>query len=121
MKDFFGAFCSALCIVHCLITPVFLLIGISTTAIGFAETEWVHWALVMPAILFALWSLPAGIKTHGSFKPIVFGAAGIILMLMSGFVEHRYESYLVVSAGLLLISAHLINRRLVLKRAENWA
>ena len=120
MKDFFGAVCSVLCILHCLITPVFMLVGISSVGIHLVESEWIHWLLVIPIILLALWSFPNGWKTHGDYKPLIFGTAGVILMVMSLFVEHSYETYLAISAGLLLISAHLLNRKLVIKRVEKW-
>ena len=120
MKDLIGALCSGICIIHCLFTPILLLVGVSVAGINLVESEWIHWALVVPIIFLALWSLPSGWKSHGDYKPLIFGAAGVILMILSVLVGHQYESYITVSAGLLLISAHLYNRRLVIKRVENW-
>ena len=120
MKDLVGAVCSGLCVVHCLFTPLLLMVGVSIAGANVVQSEWVHWGLVLPIVFLAFWSLPSGWKSHGDYKPLVFGMAGVILMIMSLFVGHHYETYVTVAAGLLLVSAHLYNRRLIIKRIENW-
>ncbi len=112
MKDLLGSFCSGICIVHCLLVPLLVVFGISIAGVSLLESERIHIALTLPIIVFSLWSLPQGWKTYQQWPPIIFGSITVLLILISLFAEEALVPYLAVTAGLLLIAAHLLNRNL---------
>lgn len=120
MKDLLGAICSSMCIVHCLLTPILLLFGISGAGIAFIESEWVHLVLAIPMVALAFWSMLLGWRAHRQSKPILFAGSGLILLFSSLTIGEQYEAYLAVTAGLLLISAHLFNLKLIKQSALQW-
>ncbi|WP_333796778.1 MerC domain-containing protein [Rheinheimera sp.] len=113
MKDLLGACLSGLCMVHCLFTPVLLALG-SAAAIGtWFESEWVHYLLLAPISLILVWSLPLSWIKHRNTKPLLMGSLGFSLLLTSLFVPAQAEPVLAIVGSLTLISAHLLNRRLL--------
>lgn len=121
MKDVWGVVCSSMCIVHCLLTPILLVLGASSVGIAFLESEWVHIVLAVPMVTLAIWSVVLGWRSHQQAKPLIFAGAGLILLFSSLMADEQYEVYLAVVAGLLLISAHLLNLKLVKQTTLQWA
>jgi len=121
MKDVWGIICSGLCIVHCLFIPVLFVLGVSSASIAYLESEWVHLVLAVPMITLAVWSVFLGWRAHRQVKPIVFASSGLILLFSSLIAAEQYEVYLATTAGLLLISAHLSNLKLVKQTTAQWA
>lgn len=115
-KDMMGVVCSSLCLVHCLLLPMLLTTGALGTAGALLASEKVHLLLLVPVILLAVLSFPAGYKQHGSYIPVITGAAGLILLLLALVLGETFETILTVMGAVTLISAHLINRKL-LKRS----
>jgi len=113
MKDLVAAYISGLCILHCLLTPILLALGGAGVLGHWLEAEWVHYALIAPILLLVIWSLPAARRQHQQHAPLWLGLAGAGLMLMSLWVPARLEPVLAVSAGILLMAAHLFNRHLL--------
>ena len=120
MKDLLGILCSGMCIIHCLLTPILLLLGASGVGIVFIDSEWVHLVLAIPMVALAFWSIFLGWKAHRKSKPIFFAGGGLILLFSSLIISEQYEAYLAITAGLLLISAHLFNLKLVKQSALQW-
>jgi len=112
MKDLLAASMSGLCILHCLLTPVLLLTGASGAFVVLLSSEWLHYLLFAPVLLLVLLSLPAGQRLHRQHSPLWLALMGISLLLLSFLLPPELESGATVSGGLLLISAHLYNRRL---------
>lgn len=112
MKDLLAASMSGLCILHCLLTPVLLLTGASGALVVLLSSEWLHYLLFVPVLLLVLLSLPAGRRLHRRRSPLWLALSGVSLLLLSFVLPSALESATTVSGGLLLISAHLYNRRL---------
>ncbi len=115
-KDYMGAMASLLCLIHCLLPPVFLMFGVSWVGLSMIGGENIHYALVAPILFFALWSIPKGLKSHQHVMPAILAAAGVCL-LISGLLLEASEVILTSLASLLLISAHLYNKKLLSKNA----
>jgi hypothetical protein len=112
MKDLLAASMSGLCILHCLLTPILLLTGASGALVVLFSSEWLHYALFVPVLVLVLLSLPAGRRLHRQRTPLWLALSGLGLLILSWLVPPALESSATVSGGLLLIGAHLYNRRL---------
>ncbi|MCH9697300.1 MAG: MerC domain-containing protein [Gammaproteobacteria bacterium] len=121
MKDILGATISGLCIIHCMLTPVLLIMGISMAGLSFLESEWVHQLLAVPMVLLLVWSISHGWRIHRQRQPVLFGLAGLLLLIASLSTTDVLETCLAVSAGLILILAHLLNRKLIRNGAMQCA
>lgn len=113
MKDLLGVCLSGLCILHCLFTPVLLALGGVGMIGSWMGSEWVHYLLLAPISLILVWSLPLSWIKHRNTKPLLIGGLGFSLLLISLFVPESAEPVIAVFAGLILIAAHLLNRRLL--------
>ncbi len=118
MKDLVAAYISGLCIVHCLLTPVLLALGGAGLLGHWLEAEWLHYVLITPILLLVGWSLPAARHRHQQHAPLWLGCSGAALMLLSLAVPAPLEPWLAISAGILLMAAHLFNRQLLQTMAE---
>jgi hypothetical protein len=119
MKDLVAAFISGLCIVHCLLTPIILALGGAGILGNWLEAEWLHYLLLVPILLLVGWSLPASRHQHQQQIPLWLGFTGVGLLLLSMFVPVSFEPWLAISAGMLLITAHLLNRHLLQQHRLN--
>ncbi|MDP4945682.1 MerC domain-containing protein [Alishewanella sp. SMS8] len=115
MKDIIAAALSGLCIVHCLATPILLLLGSSGLMLGVLSSEWFHYLMLLPISVLLAWSLPGGWCVHKHTAPFVLGLAGFLLLIISLFASHYAETALSLIGGGLLIGAHLYNRQLLLQ------
>ena len=109
--DRLGISASLLCVIHCLITP--LLVLIAPLAGSYLSDAWFHIVIliiVFPVAILALWR---GYRLHQMKRALWLGAAGLTLMLFGMFATHDvpYETVLMVSAGLTLSAAHFFNLR----------
>ncbi|HEX5793317.1 MAG TPA: MerC domain-containing protein [Rheinheimera sp.] len=113
MKDLIAAMLSGLCVVHCLATPVLLALGSSGLLLGVFSSDWFHYLMLLPISVLLVWSLPGGWCMHQRKAPFALGLTGFLVLSASLFVPHQAEAALAISGGLLLISAHLYNRKLL--------
>ena len=112
-KDVWGAFFSGLCLVHCLLAPVLLLLGISSVGFIFLQNEWIHYILIAPIMIMVIWSIPCGFRIHHKRIPTLFAAIGLVLFVFGLISSETFEVYFTVVASTLLIVAHLYNRHLL--------
>lgn len=113
MKDFLGVCLSGLCILHCLLTPLLLALGgVGLIGVWF-ESAWVHYLLLAPICLVLVWSLPLAWIKHRNLSPLLLGAAGFSVLLLSLFVPETIEPILAIAGSLGLIMAHLFNKHLL--------
>lgn len=110
MKDLVAAWCSGLCIVHCLLTPALLLAGIAGAA-PWLEQDWLHLSLLVPVVLLLIWSLPASRKCHGRNSPLLLAIPGLFLLVVGWFMPEELEVWCSVAGALLLMLGHLLNRQ----------
>ena len=113
MRDVIAAAVSGLCLVHCLATPILLALGSSGLLLGAFSSEWFHYLMLLPISVLLAWSLPGGWCMHQRKTPFVLGLVGFLLLVAALFAPHEAETALSISGGVLLISAHLYNRKLL--------
>jgi hypothetical protein len=108
-----GIWLSGLCMVHCILTPIVLILLPMMT---FAKSEWVHLVLagVLPIIAFGAF-IP-GVRRHKDWAVIKIGLVGLALIIFAALDPFHWLNEItegaVTSVGSLsLILAHLRNRR----------
>lgn len=103
---------SMLCLVHCLLLPV-LIVLLPSLAAFLALPEEVHyWALAF-AIPTSIAALVAGFRGHGSLRPALIVAPGLVLLALGVFMapSETAETLLTVLGALLLAIGHALNWR----------
>ena len=116
-KDVIGAFISGVCLLHCLAGPVLIVLGVATIGHAHSEEHTFHLVLLVPILFFAAWSIPRGLRLHHHPVPAILTAIGIGLLVIA-FVLTAWGLYASVLGSLLLLSAHLYNRRLLKRMAH---
>lgn len=124
LGDYSGMLASAICIVHCALTPLALLLPFLAQIP--ANDDFHYWMIAVVAFPIAF-SLIPGFALHRKIIVLLFGITGFICFLLSIFViGPRYgelAELLVASiAGVNLIIAHVKNRgycRACLERENN--
>jgi len=119
MKDQLGAMCSGLCIVHCLVTPVILALGVSGIAATILSAELFHQLLVMPVLLFLLLTVIQSYKVRGASAHLLIGVMGAALLITALTLYEEHEVMLTLIGGGLLIIYHVANLRLQHRRKAN--
>ncbi len=109
MKDTLGISLSLGCMLHCLSLPLLLAFNISGAQL--LQHEWLHLLLAIPMAGLAIFSLSHGWQQHRRLLPPLLGIAGITLLTLALSLHSSWELYLLSGAGLLLISAHLMNQQ----------
>lgn len=109
MLDKIGICTSAVCMVHCLSIPLFLIFGFDTLLIAF-DQEWIEWIIIASALVIGLLSFIGGFLRHRQhFVPVLF-VAGFLLIINGESVAHSWLSVSLSIAGALVIAyAHLQN------------
>lgn len=105
LPDRLGIGVSTLCLVHCLIGPVLVALGLAW--VGF---EGVHVALLLLVVPVAVW---AGV--HAGPRARMLLGAGCLLLVAALGLEPVWgkggEVVLTVAGGVLLVAGHLLNLR----------
>lgn len=112
--DKIGIFLSSLCAIHCLVTP--LLVFALPVMGDLFEHEWMHIGmalLVVPVGLFAFWS---GYKHHKQQGVFALGALGLLMVGGAAVAPHSWVEFfgydlVTMLGGLILVVAHILNRR----------
>nr|WP_269813796.1 MerC domain-containing protein [Bowmanella yangjiangensis] len=115
VKDILGALASALCICHCLFTPLLVALGATGLLVDSLTTEWFHLVLFIPILLLLMISLPKAHCQHKSPAPLGMAVVGITLLVLSLFSHDELELIFSLGGGTSLIVAHLLNRHLLNK------
>jgi MerC mercury resistance protein. len=108
--DTMGITTSVACAIHCAILPLFVtafpLFGVNIIHnLGFEA------GMVVLAFCIGGWSFYHGYrKHHHSWSPSFLFAAGILLLSLKLFFIH-YETWLLLPAVLLIVTAHYLNFR----------
>lgn len=116
MKDITGAVLSFLCICHCVLVPIAIMVGGTGAVLSVMGDESVHLMLIVPVFIVGVLSFPPGIKAHGSYTPAITGGIGFLLLLFEESIEFGNSEVMGLAvpllAGALLGFAHLRNRHL---------
>ncbi|MDA1076658.1 MAG: MerC domain-containing protein [Proteobacteria bacterium] len=104
---------SGICLVHCLAIPILLIALPALGSLLFDSHSSFHWFLIVfgfPVSAVALW---IGWRRHGELRPVVIGAAGLVLMVLG--ITHWFgdagEISATVFGAVVLMIAHILNMR----------
>src|SRR5258708_7517109 len=111
--DNLGIWASALCVVHCIVTPV--LISMSAVFAHFIPgEEKTHRTLAVGVAGLGAIALIKGFRTHGRRRILGLMALGLSFIFAGAFYgdrlpSHAYEVAVTVAGSLLMICAHRMN------------
>jgi hypothetical protein len=110
---------SALCALHCLATPLLIVLVPAVASTFFAEETFHRWMLlyVVPTSALALW---LGCRRHGNRSVLLLGLAGVTIIAAAAFWGHDLvgasgERAATVVSGLIIATGHWRNYRLCRK------
>lgn len=112
--DRLGIWLSSICALHCLLTPI-LVLALPFTG-SFFEHEFFHVGMalfIVPVGLFAFWS---GYRHHRQVKVFLAGVLGVLMVGGASVAPHSWielfgYDLVTIVGSLLLIIAHVLNRR----------
>jgi RsiW-degrading membrane proteinase PrsW (M82 family) len=113
--DRLGILLSALCAIHCLLTPI-LMITLPLIAEEF-ENPLVHIVLALFVVPVGCYAFLSGYKHHKNKNIMIWGLVGVFIVGMTSllpiFVEHFHdiEIPVMILGSLILLTAHLKNRK----------
>ncbi|MCB9034107.1 MAG: MerC domain-containing protein [Chitinophagales bacterium] len=108
---------SAICIVHCLFTPV-LVVVLPFAGTFMHENHWIELLIILGIVLLGSSSLKHGYRYHHhNKKPIILFVIGLVLLLISSMIHFIADSLFLhhvfgVIGGLLVGGAQLYNLKL---------
>ncbi len=112
LVDTTGACLSVACAIHCLAMPLLVAV-LPLIGLGFFATERAEVVLISGAIALAIGSLAWGVRHHRSWRALlVLIVALAFIATARTAVEGTFEVVFYSIGGVLLASAHLVNRHL---------
>ncbi|WP_189402942.1 MerC domain-containing protein [Arenicella chitinivorans] len=107
---------STLCVVHCLATPL-LLVLVPALGTTFFAGEELHFYLVVGVVPASCFSLGLGCKRHQRIWVALLGIAGLSMLVFALNLERvdiapHWESSITLLGSLLISAAHFCNFRL---------
>ncbi|MCE2571175.1 MerC domain-containing protein [Motilimonas eburnea] len=110
--DKLGMIFSGLCLGHCLLTPVVILL-MGAEIFGFAlASEWPHRVLLVLALAMAAWSLPKTWRQSRNKALLSLALVGAITLLAGAFVHGPMEVAFTLMGSISLILAHILSMHL---------
>jgi len=111
--DLAGATASALCLVHCLLTPI--AISLFPNILPYLPGDaWFHRALAAGIIFLGAAAFVPGYRIHRRKSLLALIGAGMVLILAVAWagegLPQRSELALSIPGSLMLVSAHMLNR-----------
>ena len=108
--DRVGISTSLLCVLHCLMTPVFVaFVPLLSTAF---THEWFHRTIVLVAVPVAIAAFWNGFRVHRKVAVLALGGFGLIVMVSALWLardSRTLEMVMMVAAGVSLGIAHYRN------------
>ena len=109
--DALGIATSLACAVHCVLLPL-VLTSLPLFGVNIIHNATFEWGMIGLAFVIGSYALIHGyIKHHRSYKPISIFAAGFFFLVLKQLF-HQVETWLLIPAVILIISAHYYNYRL---------
>ena len=107
---------SALCLVHCLLVPSFLVFLSGYVSLSY-NNELIHFAILFIAIPVSIYALITGVRNHKSFSFLYLGLIGIIFLILAVTLGAQIwgevgEKVLTTVGALLVAISHFKNYRL---------
>ncbi len=107
-----GACLSFACALHCMAMPL-LVVVLPLIGLSFLATERAELVLITGAIALAIGSLAWGVRLHRSWRALLILIVALAFIVISRTaVEGSFEVVFYSIGGILLASAHLVNRHL---------
>jgi hypothetical protein len=121
--DRFAIGVSLLCLAHCLLTPVLLVVLPSISA-SLLLSENLHLNLVYVVIPSSLFALGMGCKRHRRRSFMVFGLCGLSFLILGVCIEliglkHLWEQIFTILGALIIALAHLRNFQMCHKSKDS--
>ena len=119
MKDKFGIFFASLCLCHCLLTPVLILVMGTNILLGHLEAEWVHKLLLLPVLVIALSSIPGRWLVTRNQWLLILTSTGFVTIISAQLSHGANEVSLTVLGSICLIGAHFLSLTLARHKATS--
>ncbi len=113
LADRLGICLSALCVIHCLLTPVVLIALPSMRLLEMHETYHQFMLVILP--LLAILAFIPGFRLHRDPRVFMWAVPGLVLIALGAIVFHErvwLEAAASIAGSVLLIRSHLLNRTL---------
>ena len=107
---------SALCLVHCLLVPSFLVFLSGYISLSY-NNELIHYSILFIAIPVSIYALITGVKNHNSYSYLYAGLLGILTLILAVTLGVQMwgeagEKILTTVGALLVAISHFKNYRL---------
>lgn len=108
--DALGITASVACAIHCAVLPLFLS-ALPLFGVNIIHNLVFEAVMVLLAFCIGTYSFYHGYrKHHHNFSPFILFSAGIILLVLKLFFVH-YDTWLLIPAVGLIVTAHILNYR----------
>lgn len=108
--DALGIGTSLACAIHCAVLPLFYT-SLPLLGINIIHNLAFEVSMILLALVIGAFTLLHGFrKHHHSFFPLILFLLGFSLLVLKQFFIH-YETWLLIPAVLLIVTAHLVNYR----------
>lgn len=108
--DALGIGASLACAIHCALLPLFMS-SLPLFGINILHNEFFEAGMILLALAIGTYSLWHGFRRHHhSYLPLGMFYAGFVFLVLKQFFIH-YETWLLVPAVLLIVTAHITNYR----------
>ena len=105
-----GISASLACAIHCALLPLFLT-SLPLFGINIIKNELFEIGMISLAFGIGTYALYHGFKKHHhTWMPLIVFSAGFLFLVMKEFIV-EYETWLLIPAVLMIVSAHLLNFR----------
>jgi len=116
--DRMGMFLSAICALHCLVTPfISLSLPLWIYSIHYSPVHLMIALFIFPVAVYSLWN---GFKRHENKTILTLGGVGLFLLCIALLApstrnQLRWNDIMTLIGSFLLISAHALNFRVLQK------
>ena len=107
---------SALCLVHCLLVPSFLVFLSGYVSLSY-NNELIHYGILFIAIPVSIYALVTGVRNHNSYSYLYLGLLGTLTLILAVTLGAQIwgeagEKILTTIGALLVAISHFKNYRL---------
>jgi hypothetical protein len=109
--DKLSAGVSLLCLVHCVVLPVFLS-TFTLAGIELVENMTLEVLMLLAGIIAGSLAIWKGMRKHGMWQVLILFVTGMFFMIIGNLPNlHHAEAALKIFGAVLVINAHIINYR----------
>lgn len=107
---------SLLCVIHCLVTPLLIVLLPSLAALQL-DNEYFHLWMLVAVIPTSSYALTLGCKQHKRYRLLIQGALGLLLLISAVFLDEAllgegWEKIFTVIGASIIALSHYRNYRL---------